>query len=93
MRPCGAFGKFGSFINDDVDGFICTNSIPNGSRCTSFEAVFLVPKGGISGGLRYSFGIGFVDFVVPSLSADWMDPIPILYQSALLKLVLLGGAS
>ena len=37
----------------------------------------------------YSFGIGFVDFVVPSLSADWMDPIPILYQSALLKLVLL----
>ena len=41
----------------------------------------------LSGGLRHSFGIGFVDFVVPNLSVAWMDPILILYQNALLKLV------
>ena len=36
--PCGAFGKFGSFMNDDVEEAY-TNSIPNESWCTSFEVV------------------------------------------------------
>ena len=41
----------------------------------------------LSGGLRYSFGIGFVVFVVPNLSVKWMDPVLILYRTAPLKLV------
>ena len=75
-------------MHDDVECFY-TNSIPNESRCSSFEVVVIVwaQKGGIEGGLRHSFGIGFVDFVVPNLSVAWMDPILILYRNALLKLV------
>ena len=41
--PCGAFGKFGSFLKYDVDE-VYTSSIPNESRCPSFEMVFLVQK-------------------------------------------------
>ena len=44
--PCGAFGKFGSFMNDDVEEFYM-NSISNQSRCTSFEVVFGAQEGGI----------------------------------------------
>ena len=52
------------------------------SRCFSGlkRAVF-------SGGFKCSFDIRFVDFVVQDLSGYWMDPIPILYQTAPLKLV------
>ena len=35
----------------------------------------------------YSFGIGFVDFVVQNLSCYWVDPISVLSQTAPLKLV------
>ena len=42
-------------MNDDVEGFY-TNSIPNQSRCTSFEVVVLAQE---SGALRYRFGIGY----------------------------------
>ena len=68
-------------MNDDVEEFY-SNSIPNKLRCTSW-----FKKEVSSGGFRYSFGIGFVDFVVQNLSGRWMDPILILYQSAPLKLV------
>ena len=71
-------------MKDDVKGFY-TNSIQNESRwwyCGFKRAVF-------SGGLRYSFGIGFLDLVVPNLSAEWMDPILVPYRTAPLKLVLL----
>ena len=40
-------------------------------------------------GFRYRIGIGFVAIVVQNLSGYWMDPIPIPYQTALLKLVFL----
>ena len=84
--PCGAFGKFASFMNDDVEEFY-TNSISNQSRCTSFEAVFLGSSAIFGGGFRYRIGLGFVDFVVQNLSGYWMDPIPILCQIAPLELV------
>ena len=44
-------------------------------------------RGVSSGGFRYSFGIGFVDFVVQNLSGYWMDPISAINQIAPLKLV------
>ena len=36
-------------MNDDVEG-VYTNSRPNESRCSSFEVVFWVQKGGIEWG-------------------------------------------
>ena len=39
--PCGAFGQIWIFIKDDVEEFY-TSYIPNESRCTSFEVVFLL---------------------------------------------------
>ena len=44
--PCGAFGKFGSLMNNDVEEFYI-NSISNESQCTSFEVVFWVQKRGL----------------------------------------------
>ena len=58
-------------MNDDVEKSY-TNSIPNESRRTSLEMVFLV-----IGTLRYSFSIKFVDSVVQKLMVKSMDPIQI----------------
>ena len=69
-------------LNNDVEEFYI-NSISHQSRCTSFEVVFSAQEGGI----WRSFGIGFVGIVIQNLNAYWIDPIPILYQTAPLKLV------
>ena len=48
---------------------------------------FLGSSAIFGGGFRDRIGLGFVDFIVQNLSGYWMDPIPILYQTALLELV------
>ena len=64
-------------MKDDVEEFY-TNSISNQSRCTSrFSGL----KG--VGYLAEVSGIGLVSGYI----GYWMDPLPILYQTALLKLV------
>ena len=70
-------------MNDDVEVFY-TNSIPGELRSRWFSEF---KRAVSSGGLRYSFGMGFVDFVVQNSSGKWMDPILILYRTAPLKLV------
>ena len=45
----------------------------------------------LSGLKREVLGIGFVGIVVQNLSVYGMEPIPILYHNALLKVVLVEG--
>ena len=66
-------------MNADVAGFY-TNRIPDERRSMW-----------LSGLKREVLGIGFVGVVVQNLSVYGMDPIPILYQNALLKVVLVEG--
>ena len=54
--PCGAFGKFRSFMNDDFRGFY-TNPIPNERRSRWLS---WLKREVFGGDFRYRIGIGFV---------------------------------
>ena len=84
--PYGAFGKFESFMNDDVEE-ILTNFISNQSRCTSFELVFWAQRGDVWRRFPDRIGIRYVGIAVENLNGYWMGPTPILYRIAPHKLV------
>ena len=69
-------------MNDDVEG-LYTNPIPNSCWLSGLKREVF------GGAFRYRIGIGFVSVGVQNLIVYRMDPIPILYQNALLKVVLL----
>ena len=71
-------------MNDDVEGFY-TNPIPNDRRSRWLSRL---QREVLGGAFRYRIGIGFVGIVVQNLIVYGMDPIPILYQNAPLKVVL-----
>ena len=67
-------------MNDDIEGFY-TNPIPNERRSRWLSWLKREVLAELS-------GIGFVGIVVRNLIVYGMDPIPILYQNAPLKVVL-----
>ena len=71
-------------MNDDVERFY-TNPIPNGRRSRWLSGL---KREVFGGAFRYRIGIGFVGIVIQNLIVCGMDPIPILYQNAPLKVVL-----
>ena len=70
-------------MTDDVEGFY-TNLIPNECRSRWLSGL---KREAFGGAFWYRIGIGFVGIVVQNLIVHGMDPIPILYQNAPLKVV------
>ena len=68
-------------MNDDVERFY-TNPIPNGRRSRWLSGLMREVFGGA---FRYRIGIGFEGIVVQNLIVCRLDPIPVLYQIASLK--------
>ena len=71
-------------MNDDVEGFY-TSCIPNERRSRWLS---VLKREVFGGAFRYRIGIGFVGIVAQNLLLYGMDPIPILYHNAPLKVVL-----
>ena len=71
-------------MNDDVEGFY-TNPILDER---SWRWLSELKREVFGGAFRYRIGIGFVGILVQNLIVYGIDPIPILYQNAALKVVL-----
>ena len=82
--PCGAFGKIRSFIIHDYVERFYTNPIPHGRRLRWVSGLKREVIGGAS---WYRIGIDTFDIIVQNLNVYRTISIPILYQTAPLKVV------
>ena len=73
-------------MKDDVEGFY-TILYPSYTKRTSLRWLSGHKREVFGGAFRYRIGIGFVGIVVHNFIVYGMDPIPILYQYAPLKVV------